>query len=107
MSDVFTDWEVRILQKPAGSLLANGKVTIAGTVRVAFSIIKGPKGVFAGLPTKMVEKNGEKNYYPEVKIPDQTTYAQFQTEALAAFEAAQTNPPEPKAATVNKTNVPF
>jgi DNA-binding cell septation regulator SpoVG len=91
--EVFSDWKVFPLKNQVGNLVANGKVTILGTVEVSFTIVKGNKGLFAGLPSKQSEKNGEKVYYPDVKILDKTTYADFQTQALAAYEARLAAPP--------------
>ena len=100
---VFTDWEVFPLSKPAKSLMANGKVTIAGTVRVSFTIVNGPKGLFAGLPQQVVEKDGETKYYPHVKILDTETYNMFQKEAVEAYNTRLEAPPAKK----KQSNIPF
>ncbi len=103
---VFTDWEIYPLAKPIGSLRANGKVTICQTVKVSFTIMEGSKGLFAGLPSKLVEKNGERKYYPDVKLIDETTYEQFQTEAKEAYSnRLESGPPAKK--TISAGNVPF
>lgn len=87
---VFSNWRIFALKEKAGSLLANGKVTISETVDVSFTIVDGPKGLFAALPSKKSgkkdEKTGKDVYYPDVKLLDEATYNAFQSEAVAQWE---------------------
>lgn len=85
-NSVFTDWQIWPVKVKAGNLLANGKVVVAGTVKVDFRIMEGNKGLFAGFPSQMSEKEGKKNYYPYIKLVDDATYESFQKEAVAAYE---------------------
>jgi DNA-binding cell septation regulator SpoVG len=82
MSDVFTNVKLFPLKTPAGNLLANGSVLVSGTVEVKFTIMKGSKGLFASLPARKGNKpdeNGRVPWYPEVKIPSEELYQEFQT----------------------------
>lgn len=104
---VFTDWDIFPLKTQVGNLVANGKVTICGTVRVSFTLMNGSKGIFAGLPSKKSDKPGDDGkpiYYPDVKILDKATYDEFQEEAKAAYNTLLNSAPAPKG---KSANVPF
>jgi DNA-binding cell septation regulator SpoVG len=109
MSQVFSNWRIFPLTTKVGSLLANGKVTVSGTVDVSFTLVDGPKGIFAALPSKKSgkkdEKTGKDIYYPDVKILDEATQSTFQEEAVAEWNAKTSGVTEstPK----SSKNVPF
>jgi hypothetical protein len=108
-SEVFSQWVVYLNKSDKQSnFLANGSVVVAGTIKCKFKIMKGPKGIFAAFPSEMVEKDGQKTFYPQMNLLDDTTKELFQTEALAAYEAAQSQAPAktttPKR---NTANIPF
>lgn len=89
MDSVFTDWKIFPLKTKVGNLLANGKVTISGTVQISFTLVEGNNGVFASLPSRKSEKigdNGKPIYYPDVKILDTDTYTEFQNQAKEEYE---------------------
>lgn len=76
------------LQKPAGTLVANGSVDIGGLVTVRFTVIKGEKGVFASLPARKGNKadaSGKIPWYPDVKILNEDLYAEFQSMVKKEF----------------------
>jgi DNA-binding cell septation regulator SpoVG len=95
-----------VTSEKAGSLLANGKVVVAGTIQVNFTIMKGPKGPFAAFPSQMVEKDGEKKYYPHMNLLDDTTKSTFQEEVMAAYNEVIAAGPVVKPATKSAA-VPF
>lgn len=107
---VFSNWRVFPLKEKIGSLVANGKVTISETVDVSFTIVEGPKGLFATLPSKKSgkkdEKTGKDIYYPDVKILDESTYGIFQKEAVEAYDN-QLATSQVKSTPKSKSNVPF
>lgn len=81
-------------------LLARGVVTVGGVVDVHFTMMKGPKGPFAALPSeksnKTDEKTGKVIYYPQVKITDDEVYGEFQKLALAELKKAMGTGATPK-----------
>ena len=99
----FQIWPVT--SEKAGNLLANGKCVVAGTIKVNFTIMKGPKGVFASFPSQKVEKPDGVQYYPHMSFIDESTKAMFQTEAVAAYNAAMAAGPVKKPA--KTAAVPF
>lgn len=111
MSNVFTDCQVFVLSKPAGTLLGNGSVTVGGLVNLRFTIIKGEKGVFASLPAHKGNKpdaNGKIPWYPDIKILNEDLYNEFQ--ALVKKEFAKklsSKPTGPAAGEENQSELPF
>jgi DNA-binding cell septation regulator SpoVG len=107
MSDLFSNIRIFLVTSPkAGSLLANGSCVVAGTINVKFSVMKGPKGNFAAFPSQLVEKDGEKKYYPHMNLLDDTTKEQFQTAVIEAFDAVSAaGPVAPKS--TKSAAVPF
>ncbi len=104
--EIFSNFQVWPVKSETGNLLANGKVVVAGTLKVNFKVMKGPKGNFAAFPSDRVEKNGKTEFYPQASLLDDTTKEQFQTLAMAAYNDAVTNGPAtaPKKTTAN---IPF
>jgi len=90
MSSVFSDLKIYPLKTKAGKLLGNGQVTIGGHVSVKFTILEGGQNnVFAALPSQMgkeKDENGKAKYFPQVWIPEKTTYEEFQTLVRKEFE---------------------
>lgn len=81
MSNVFSNLEINPLNKPLGTLIANGSVDINNVVKIRFSVIKGPKGVFASLPAikgKKQDAQGKDVWYPQVKILSDDLYNELQ-----------------------------
>lgn len=84
---LFSNWAIYPLKEQAKNLLANGKVTICGTVRVDFRINQGPTGLFASFPAQKVPKDGKDQWYPHIHFPDEATKKVFQEEAVAQYNA--------------------
>jgi hypothetical protein len=82
MSNVFSNMDITPLAKPMGTLIANGSVDMGNMVKIRFTVIKGPKGVFASLPARKGTKpdaQGKIPWYPEVKIINDELYNEFQS----------------------------
>lgn len=113
MENIFTNWKLFPVKNPTKSFLGNGKVTVAGTVEISFTVMNGPRGPFAALPSKaavkdgqpVIGKNGKQTYYHDVWFPDETTRNQFQAEAIEAFNASisEVAVAKPK----KQSNIPF
>lgn len=89
MSDVFTEMKIFPLKQPIRNLVGNGEVLVSGTVLVKFTVLRGSKGIFASLPSQAGKKpddDGKIPYYPQVKIPNDDLYNEFQNLVKATFE---------------------
>lgn len=107
---VFSQFQIWPVKSEAGSLLANGKVVVAGTLKVNFRVMKGPKGNFAAFPSDRVEKEGKTEFYPQASLLDETTKELFQTEAMKAYNEALAAGPQATAKPGSpkpSANVPF
>ena len=86
MSENITNIKIYpITSTKAKNLKANGSCVVKGAVQVNFTIIEGSKGLFASLPRRSYEKNGETKWVDEVRFPDKELYTEFQATVLAAF----------------------
>ena len=89
--NVFSNIKVTPLKKAAGSIRANGSVTIAGIVDVNFVISDGSNGLWVKLPQhsyKAKDKDSGQEvtrYVRDVKIPDQATAQQLSELAIAEY----------------------
>jgi DNA-binding cell septation regulator SpoVG len=83
----FTDFRVWPLKDQTKAIKANADVLVKDTVRVRFVIRQGPRGLFAALPSREYEHNGEKKYSRLVSIEDSELYQEFQELAMAAYAA--------------------
>jgi len=75
-----------VLSAKAGKIKANGAVVLDDTVKLKFTLIEGPTGLFAGLPGK---KGKDGKWYPEVYVLDDTLKATLNSEAVKAYEEKQ------------------
>jgi len=112
--DVFTNMKIVPLKMKHDVIVANGTVLVAGTVEVKFTMMRGPKGLFASLPGrkdptgKVDPKTGKPVYYNDVKIPDKEDYMGFQKMAQDATKVALGlgTTPAPKAPLGEEAQVP-
>jgi len=72
------------------SLRGNGSCVIKGCVRVNFTLLEGPKGLFAVLPERSYKDGAETKRVKEVSLPDENLYAEFQKEVRTAYQSALT-----------------
>lgn len=122
--DAFSNMKVIPLKTKHDVIIANGTVLVGGTVEVRFTMMKGPRGLFAALPSRkdpkgvVDPKTGKPVYYSDVKIPDKEDYIGFQRMALEATKKALgvgITSSEPKTSlgeenqvsTIDDNNVPF
>lgn len=107
--NLFTNFKIfPVSSEKAGSLVANGKCIVAGTLQVSFTIMKNKQGgLFAAFPSQKVEKNGKIEYYPHMNLVDESTKTLFQTAALAAYNDAGTAAPSPAKTPTKSVAVPF
>jgi len=85
MKSPFTNIEItRHINK--GSLLAAGKMLVAGTAEVHFTIVNGKNGTFVSLPSKpFQDTEGNTKYQNLVKIPDEATYKMMQKDVIKVY----------------------
>ena len=111
MSDVFTQLKLFPLKQPIKNLVGNGEVLVQGTVLVKFTVLRGAKGIFASLPSqagKKVDENGKIPYYPQVKIPNDDLYQEFQKMVRDEFNRLSTSQDQAGEGNQDFTdNVPF
>lgn len=89
MSNIFSDVQLWPVKAAAGNLLANGKVTMHGTVEVRFQVVKGSKGPFASLPARksnIKDESGKEKWFPEVRILNDELYTEFQNLVKNTYE---------------------
>ena len=92
MSEMFTNIKVFPLKTQHKTIVANGSCDVAGVMNVKFTVMKGPKGVFASLPGRYSDKDdpttGKKVWYSDVKLIDKEVYAEFQKIVVEATKSA-------------------
>lgn len=59
MSELITDVRVYPLSKPAGSLLANASITVAGAFAIKVKVVSTKRGTMISMPSQKYEKDGE------------------------------------------------
>jgi DNA-binding cell septation regulator SpoVG len=62
MSEVITEVRVYPLSKPAGTLLANASITVAGAFAIKVKVVETSKGKMVSVPSQRYEKDGEAKY---------------------------------------------
>lgn len=77
--------EVRVFPVDNKKVMANGTVLVAGAVKVKLTLMQGSKGPFVTFPADKVEKNGEVNYYPHVKLITKPAVQELNELVLAAY----------------------
>ena len=82
----FSNVKINLFKSPYGSLIGNGTVNVANILEVKFKLMKGPKGIFASLPSTKGEKDGKTVYYNDVKIVNQEDYFEFQNVVKDAYD---------------------
>lgn len=81
MSDVFSNMKIFPNKSSHPVIKGNGTVTVSGVVEVKFTVMNGSNGIFASLPARKGNKpdeNGKIPWYPDVKIPNEDLYHEFQ-----------------------------
>ena len=76
------------------SLKANGECIANGTVWFRFTVIQGKNGIFASLPQRKGTKPGDDGnipYYPEMRIPDESLYQEFQQAVRQEYQKVVTS----------------
>lgn len=69
MSFTVTDVKVWPLKKPNDKVKANGVFVVNDALKVKYTLFKGQKGLFVGLPGKYGDnKEGKKEWYPDVQL---------------------------------------
>lgn len=83
-----TNLEIKKFSSPKGNMLGTGKVTIANTIEVNFTIIKGAKGIFASLPSHKGKnkETGDPQWYTDVRFTQDDDYSKFQSEVRKHFD---------------------
>ena len=71
------------------TIAGNGSFLYNEAFKIKFTLFKGPKGLFVGLPStksnKMDEKTGKPIYYPDVKCMDDELLTQINTECITKY----------------------
>jgi len=89
MSELFTDIKVTKLNLDNSKMKGRGEVTVAGTLKVRFTIVEGSNGLFVSLPREKGSKPGEDGkdqYFPQVSFLSRDTQDELNKQVLAAFE---------------------
>lgn len=90
-NEVFSNIKVTPLKKVAGSIRANGSVTIAGVVDVNFTISDGSNGLWVKLPQhsyKAKDKDSGQEvtrYVRDVKIQDEALRQELSALAISEY----------------------
>ncbi len=94
MSSIFSEVEVRPLQRPAGNLKANGSVLIGNVVKVNFTVSDGRNGLWVKLPQRSYQTKDKDTqeqvtrWVREVKITDENLEKELSQLVLAEYTKA-------------------
>lgn len=93
---------------------ASGSFTIAKAFDVKFTLIKGPDGLFVGLPSRTYEKDGETKRSYEVYCSDEDVRREMTAAIISAYneqnKSSEKAAPEKEksgTASTTKRSVPF
>ena len=106
MSETITDVRVYPLSKPAGTLLANASITIAGAFAIKVKIVSTKKGTMISMPSQKYEKDGETKYSDLAFPITKEAREEMMSKVLAEYDKqakGENEPPSKK----SKGGVPF
>lgn len=115
MATDITDIQVWPLKKEHPSIKANGSFVVNEAFKVKYTLFKGPKGLFVGLPGRRGDKIDEETkkfpWYPDVTVIDEDVRKQMNTAILSAYNEktgnTSLNQGEAPGATNQGDNIPF